>query len=876
MGFNDAEWLGKENAHLGPMARAAIGVLLFEDDWDWWYERDATRIAKNLDGYIRPGGILRWGGKYPIKEWAHWCDPDSAIAAAHGWKAFLNRHEGGVSIKALRRNWIWSDPGVDALLDDLAKSGLAPGHIFFEWPVDRRPRRKRSQNHEETMNVGIVNEWDFPLAQFMSDALTETDVHAEVVRSDEAHVDVLVTSASPEEIALGEQETDLVIQFSEDTYAVVPELDQLRQGLHAQAIISVNTRNRKNWLTALTKAWGEGHSILGAVQSATQLLRGGTSPLIVSTQQALLDVPDFVSRWGRRHGVRVAGDVTRVIGKVANKIIDPTQGLTGGMGTFISRSSFDFTVPPVSLKKPPPVNRVLDCAVAKDGAAVDTFPTSGDVDIAVSIIPRGPDVDPNRPNFPEELVQWEGEEKKLNVHLIEFGKTVKSKTMTLPRTSASDPVTFNYTVENNAAVDLRILVCDGANILQTARLQSGPERQVVFFIEALVRPTDAESKAFDLALLVNDSLGGKNVPSVSAFKDDAAGIYTLSEAEIEMLFNRIKTRLVEMTSAKAPNIEKELRTLARSGSVLYKKIKEKIPLWSEKVQNIQVVTATPNAYFPVEFLYELTVPDKEAPYCPNPADCLEEYTANSECIKKDTGEVVCPMGFLGLSKTIERHAYSGMPISTFIALRFVQNLDRESLCDIDEVVFAAADEADNFRDDNFIKTYEVAEKLNVDCLHDWDAWKTAIKEQHPSLLLVVAHFGVDDDDEEFITIGEDENLYQPDVKSDHVGSNSPLALLLGCNSADSDIGLLGLPYSFQDHGSPIVIGMLTNVLGRHTNQIAQELTQHIQEASKDARPVKLGELIRRLRGKFLAKNIPTGLALVAYGDADFVLGGRGV
>jgi len=99
--------------------------------------------------------------------------------------------------------------------------------------------------------------------------------------------------------------------------------------------------------------------------------------------------------------------------------------------------------------------------------------------------------------------------------------------------------------------------------------------------------------------------------------------------------------------------------------------------------------------------------------------------------------------------------------------------------------------------------------------------------------------------------------------------------LLGCETAAAGrVSYERFPGLFRRAGAEVVFATLTEVLGRHAAPLAAALAEEIADAWRRG-PVPAGEVLVRMRRRVLAAGMPAVLAIVAYGDADWLLGGTG-
>ena len=247
----------------------------------------------------------------------------------------------------------------------------------------------------------------------------------------------------------------------------------------------------------------------------------------------------------------------------------------------------------------------------------------------------------------------------------------------LPTTNDSTTATFTLaTRPDTTAVDARIIVLHRNRVLQTARLPEGvgtdgdsPVHPNVAMSETLVAPPITalgDRRTFDAAFVVNH--GPDDVGRVTHICPSGAGIVTLEDDGLKGVVNDIKEQLGEIVAD--PNVFKDIGTagsvkllisLAYRGLMLYNALMVKSAGKAEalaRARYVQVVSAKENAFFPFELAYEFELPDEDATLCPSAVKALESDDLDAHCPGQHaTGEFVCPFGFWGLTKVIERHAY---------------------------------------------------------------------------------------------------------------------------------------------------------------------------------------------------------------------------
>jgi hypothetical protein len=163
----------------------------------------------------------------------------------------------------------------------------------------------------------------------------------------------------------------------------------------------------------------------------------------------------------------------------------------------------------------------------------------------------------------------------------------------------------------------------------------------------------------------------------------------------------------------------------------------------------------------------------------------------------------------------------------------------------------------------------------------WEAWKSAIAQDRPELLVLLPHTVLDPiglaaleatTDPDPLLVSEVEPEYVVAGSPDH--PTHPIVLLLGCQTAPGEVPFQEFPERFHRAGAPVVVGTLTKVLGRHAAPVAARLASELVRRSSGP-PTTFGRLLRDLLRELLAAGLPMVLVLTAYGDADWVLGGDG-
>jgi hypothetical protein len=329
----------------------------------------------------------------------------------------------------------------------------------------------------------------------------------------------------------------------------------------------------------------------------------------------------------------------------------------------------------------------------------------------------------------------------------------------------------------------------------------------------------------------------------------------------------------------SPGTLELLTFLARHGALLRQFLVEDFLGDLAGSARLQVVSARPDSYFPFEFAYDFDPPNQpEIVLCDEGVRLLQEGTRESTCTAPHDSSVLCPLGFWGLSKTIERHTYQrpgrGYP-RFLVRSRPAEGRDRITLGA--GSMFAASNRVDAFAPGSIgrvaaaLATTSAGHSLRADT---WDEWVVDVLARRPALLILLPHTVYDDTSGFFgLEIGEHDRRLADQIDEEFVPpEDRPVIVsLLGCETAVAgQISFEKLPARFRRAGAEIVLGTITEVLGRHAAPIAERLV-NLLYAEVATGPSTIGDVMVVLRRRLLAEGIGAVLAVTAFGDAEWLI-----
>ncbi len=471
-------------------------------------------------------------------------------------------------------------------------------------------------------------------------------------------------------------------------------------------------------------------------------------------------------------------------------------------------------------------------------------------------------------------------------------------TITLPATGNSTTCEFRFQPIGSGLFDGRVSVVHRGRVLQTARLlASVPETHALGTIEGAPRFEELhavrrsmaeldERRAFDLSIVTNHTAADE--PRMVALAAHRAWIVnTQSIKEPIKTINILLTEVAERAKSYLNGLDgadgrEFLVRLARQGAELHRAlVGEQLSHSSNQLEvaneeYIQVVSTRSEGVIPFEFIYTFNLPHLNATLCPKWRSSVETGKCEGTCELHTNPKHqmhVCPMGFWGQQKVIERHIFSPQHTTEDKDLFLQSERERttEELKLYGSVVIASSK-----------NVHEDGRKMVVDALapfpfvqatpvKDWAGWKAAVTADKPSLILTMPHA-----DEELgevsLEIGGEPKATM-DIDTDYVRPDGspvkPIVVLLGCDTAEATEDYSRHVQWIRARGAAVVVATISTVAGLQAPTAAALLAASILR--RQGATFYLGEAIRDMRREGLLANHLIPLALVAYGDADWKL-----
>lgn len=488
----------------------------------------------------------------------------------------------------------------------------------------------------------------------------------------------------------------------------------------------------------------------------------------------------------------------------------------------------------------------------------------------------------------------------------------------LPVLGASSEAEFLFTPRAAGAFEARITIVHRGRILQTALMQArvlvkrGARRvatqRITLRDEALVRRdwTALEQRPrFDLAMVCNHD--GQHTPRMTALSDRRAWAKDLTAID-----EVVKAINVEL-SAVASNVRdyadgldkgenpKLLVNLAGLGTELFRSLIEDqiaktavggLDVTLDAVTHIQIVSTRSDAVVPIEFVYDYGMPDDSiATVCPDFRDGLKSGTCKTTCPgRTDPSKHVCPMGFWGIRKVIERHVFESTQENPDNAALIVQSevsAERDTLNILDSAVVGYSNRVKPASVKALLKSMRASVHGKVVEVKTWDDWSAAVQTNSPQLLVAFPHHdGINLNAKleignqpmstlRLLTYGKPTKTAGGMPIPIHVrmpNAAPPMVLLLGCDVAGTAQQFGNHVRNFRMAGAAIVLSTIATVFGEHAVAVGTSMVKKlVDQRGRTADNDQFGEILRDAKRQALLDSLPMALCVVAYGDADWKL-----
>jgi hypothetical protein len=427
-----------------------------------------------------------------------------------------------------------------------------------------------------------------------------------------------------------------------------------------------------------------------------------------------------------------------------------------------------------------------------------------------------------------------------------------------------------------------ILVLSASGVVQTATLVGecadtpSPSSSLALLIDPSVWPRHLDP----MPTLVHDTARVvAAAPSESGFEVKAA--VDLEEAS-RVLFEDLEIDLqglwIDQRGLDDADTVDVLRKVARAGAALRDDLFDRLPASVREEfcgrGAIQLIVRDPTADIPLELFYDAAVPHATTSVlCPGAHDALRTGTC-PHCNDAGGRDLVCPMGFWGLRRVIERRVLDP-DLSGAQPLRLAASNagERPLLRSLDAALFARSARVEGSSAEVLLAALRHA-GIRLALADNWTEWSLSVSGEHPPPLLIAMPHVDQTGREPRMEIGDDQ-LERVDISAQYVcfppqaeNQPGPLVLLLGCETASAPVAHRTMTGKFLTNGASIVLGTRMPVVAEAAPVVGAAIIRSLVERG-EAGDVLFGEAVRSARCQLVADGHLVALALVALGDGGW-------
>lgn len=296
-----------------------------------------------------------------------------------------------------------------------------------------------------------------------------------------------------------------------------------------------------------------------------------------------------------------------------------------------------------------------------------------------------------------------------------------------------------------------------------------------------------------------------------------------------------------------------LVSIARRGAQLVEKL---APLGIGAADSVNLLVTPETTLLPLELCYDGPAPQRGARVC--------AHGSGQASCPGPSARVVCPHAFWGLRRSVCR--------TVLLQPRRVP--PPPSPLQLSRALYAATTRADAESPAADPPTDSLARALHlrlgqVTRVRSWRAWRRAVREHQPGLLLLLAHTE-ESAGERFLQIGAGSLLSSIDLRPSDVrtaGAPPPLVVLVSCATAQAGDAFGSFHGALTARGAAAVVGTLAKLNGPQGARAAAAVVASLADAAADGSRT-LGDVLADARRDLLAQGLLVGLLLVAHGELD--------
>ena len=525
--------------------------------------------------------------------------------------------------------------------------------------------------------------------------------------------------------------------------------------------------------------------------------------------------------------------------------------------------------------------------VVKDGDTVHRLALEAgreyQLEVWIGVVSEESITQPGAPAFPAEELPAGPQQVDVVFTCLGNRIEVQRGQVELPERGDSRRASFQLRFARPGVVFGRFALAHGGRVLQTALLRAEvvkerPSRlgRPVIEVEQVIRAgfaAVAEEEQFDLALVVNRDTKGKK--TASAISKDGVTIRSVDglQAQITELKEAL-TSIADDPEAFASMTSDEslalLFDLANLGEGLHNAFVLDHGIKPEFFTRgrIQVISAVADSYLPVELFYALNPPNVEK-FCRNwKRSVLAGSCKSCEALGPNDEIPICLTGFWGVRYVVERHVHDDRytNLGGDYQLQNEPSAGRDQINPLESILWGLSDNV-QAQDRTALQRAFNKKPFAATKATNWTDLQEKVGTLDPSMLFLLPHTDLLRRLFASEIGGELEKVNQVRVRMCWPREKRYVVVLLGCDTARTDIPFQGMVPEFRRAGAAVIVTTINTILGRHAVPVAKELLRILKDGGVANR--SMGDAMRDLRRQALSDGYPMVLSVVAFGDADW-------
>jgi len=287
------------------------------------------------------------------------------------------------------------------------------------------------------------------------------------------------------------------------------------------------------------------------------------------------------------------------------------------------------------------------------------------------------------------------------------------------------------------------------------------------------------------------------------------------------------------------------------------------------------VVANRAVFAPFDFVYTLPAPKFTAMLCKHAKEALISGRC-LDCFDKSEqlADHICPYGFWGYSRVIERFKYnkeSDDALTTDLLVYSEPATGRNTLNILQNTIHGSSNRVNVGDPERRKKVADfLQDNSSTITVENWNDWALQTAATQPETIVLITHIQHDKDfNVDHMEIGGD-LLAQVHLNSNHLlEEKKPFAIVIGCEVDNIKNQGFDVSSEFLNKGAAIVITNFNKISGKEAAIIVMRLVELLKADGSDS--IQLGAVVLKLKQQLLAEGLMSSLSLTVYGDADWMI-----